>query len=130
MLFLGIDPGKDKCGLALVDSVGRVVLQKIVPSNELIAEIEGISKGKRITVVMGNGTTARRYLPLVEELDLPVELVEEGYSTLEAKELYFRENGYCWQVILPKGLRSVRRPLDDYAARILVDRYLNSRKNM
>ena len=99
MLFLGIDPGKDKCGLALVDSVGRVVLQKIVPTNELIAEIEGISKGKRITVVMGNGTTARRYLPLVEELDLPVELVEEGYSTLEAKELYFRENGYGWQVI-------------------------------
>ncbi|MDD4693173.1 MAG: Holliday junction resolvase RuvX [Firmicutes bacterium] len=126
---MGIDPGKDKCGLALVDDTGKVITQKIVSSRDLIAEIKGICKTDEVKLIIGDGTTSEKFLALLKEIDLPIEIVTESYSTLEAKDLYFEENGYGWQILLPKGLRSIRRPLDDYAARILVDRYLKANRN-
>ncbi len=125
MYYLGVDPGKDKCGLALLNDQGAVLVQKIVPPNALEKEIEDIASGKdNITIILGNGTTSKKYIKILLERKYKVEVVEESYSTLEARELYFQEKGYGWQAILPKGLRSPNCPLDDYAARILVNRYL------
>lgn len=125
MYYLGVDPGKDKCGLALLNDQGTVFVQKIVPTNCLEKEIEDMTTGKDILIILGNGTTSKKYIKILQARDYKVEVVEESYSTLEARELYFQEKGYGWQAILPKGLRAPNCPLDDYAARILVTRYLN-----
>lgn len=127
MNYLGIDPGKDKCGLALVDDKGHVIMQKIVSSNDLLKEIQQIVTDNDVSLILGDGTTSQKYLPLLIELGIPIKIVKESYSTLQAKELYFKENGYGLQILLPKGLRSPRRPLDDYAARILINRFLQDK---
>lgn len=128
MFYLGVDPGKDKCGLALLDEDRQVISQRIVLAKDLEEEILHLVKRDRnVIIIIGDGTTSKRYIQLLKKNNLEVKVVKESYSTLEAKDLYFKENGYGWQIILPKGLRSPRRPIDDYAARVLVDRYLEEK---
>ncbi len=124
MYFLGIDPGKDKCGLALTDSQGKVVLQKIVPALELEEELKDLIKKRELTVIIGDGTTSKKYIEILKGMGNKFVVMPESFSTLEARKLYFEENGYGWQVILPYGLRFPKRPIDDYAARVLVKRYI------
>lgn len=125
MYFLGIDPGKDKCGLALTDNQGKVVIQKIVPSQAFEEELNDILKRNDITVIIGDGTSSKKYIQILKRMGLKTVVMKESFSTLEARKLYFEENGYGWQIILPDGLRFPQCPIDDYAARVLIKRYFN-----
>jgi RNase H-fold protein (predicted Holliday junction resolvase) len=77
---------------------------------------------------MGNQTTAKSWKQkLSSELpaSLPIVLVDERYSTLEARDRY-------WQMyppkglarLIPQGLRQPPRPVDDIVAILLIERYL------
>ncbi len=123
MYFLGIDPGKDKCGLALTDNQGKVILQKIVSPQDFEEELYDLIKRHDITVIIGDGTTSKKYIQILEQMGLKTVVVKESFSTIEARKLYFMENGYGWQILLPYGLRFPQRPIDDYAARVLIKRY-------
>jgi RNase H-fold protein (predicted Holliday junction resolvase) len=56
---------------------------------------------------------------------MPIVLVDERYSTLEARDRY-------WQMyppkgierLIPQGLRQPPRPIDDIVAILLIERYL------
>ncbi|HHY19579.1 MAG TPA: hypothetical protein GX522_06745 [Firmicutes bacterium] len=125
MFYLGLDPGKDKCGLALVNEDGQVLVQKIVFASSLEEELLRITNGKDVVVILGDGTTSEKYLSMLTKHGFRVNVIRESFSTLDARELYFKEKGYGWQIILPKGLRNPNIPLDDYAARVLVNRFLS-----
>lgn len=133
-VILGFDPGRQKCGLAIL-GVDRVLrYHEVVASDTVVETIQALRQTFPIsTIVMGNQTTSREWQQrLVDELvDAPrIMLVDERHSSLEARDRY-------WQMfppkgltgLLPQGLRTPPRPIDDIVAILLIERYLNRLTN-
>ncbi len=128
-MILGFDPGRDKCGLAVMGKERQLLYHQVVTSQEAIATLRSLCQQFAIqTLVMGNQTTAKSWKQkLSSELpaSLPIVLVDERYSTLEARDRY-------WQMyppkglarLIPQGLRQPPRPVDDIVAILLIERYL------
>lgn len=127
-LYLGIDPGRSKTGLALVDSVGKIVKLHIAESQNIDNEIvEFIKKSCPVQIVLGNGTNSRNICEVVQKVlpDVFITVVEEAHSTEEARTLYWQENPpKGLKKLIPLGLLVPPVPLDAYAAVILVRRFL------
>ncbi|MTJ46452.1 pre-16S rRNA-processing nuclease YqgF [Dolichospermum sp. UHCC 0259] len=129
-VILGFDPGRDKCGIAVMGLDRQLLYHQVVLANEAIANIETqMQKFPVSLMVMGDQTTAKKWKQqLNQELSKPTNiiLVDERYSTLQARDRY-------WQMyppqgitkLLPKGLRQPPRPIDDIVAILLIERYLN-----
>ncbi|AFY33046.1 pre-16S rRNA-processing nuclease YqgF [Calothrix sp. PCC 7507] len=129
-VILGFDPGRDKCGVAVMGLDRQLYYHQVIPANEAIATIEELRQKLPISlVVMGDQTTAKQWKrQLSQELADPLNiiLVDERYTTLEARDRY-------WQMyppqgitkLLPKGMRQPPRPIDDIVAILLIERYLN-----
>ena len=127
-LYLGIDPGRSKTGLALVDGVGRIVKLHIAESQNIDNEIVEFTKnGCPVQIVLGNGTNSRNICEATQRVlpDVTVAVVEEAHSTEEARTLYWQENQpKGLKKLIPLGLLVPPVPLDAYAAVILVRRFL------
>lgn len=127
--ILGFDPGRDKCGLAVVGLDRQLHYHQVVPAGEALATIQALRQKFPISLlVMGDQTTAKRWKQqLSQELlePLSIIMVDERYSSLEARDRY-------WQMypprglsrLLPRGMRQPPRPVDDIVAIILIERYL------
>lgn len=131
MSILGFDPGRDKCGLAVMALDRTLHHHQVVPSEEAIATIKPLRQQFSISlIVMGNQTTAKDWQQkLLQELPtLSVVLVDERYTSLEARDRY-------WQMyppkglsrLLPQGMRQPPQPIDDIVAILLIERYLKDR---
>ena len=127
-LYLGIDPGRSKTGLALVDGAGKIVKLHIAESQNIDNEIvEFIKNSCPVQIVLGNGTNSRNIGESVERVlpDVMVTAVEEAHSTEEARTLYWQENPpKGLKKLIPLGMLVPPVPLDAYAAVILVRRFL------
>jgi RNase H-fold protein (predicted Holliday junction resolvase) len=128
-MILGFDPGRDKCGLAVVGREQQLLYHQVVRSQDAIATIQQLSQEFVIeTIVMGDQTTAKSWKQqIVGELgtSVPIVLVDERYSSLEARDRYWQmypPKGI--ELLIPKGLRQPPRPVDDIVAIILIERYL------
>lgn len=127
-MILGFDPGRDKCGLAVMDKQQQLLYHQVVQSPDAIATMQSLCQQFAVeTIVMGDQTTAKSWKQKIEQLNLalPIILVDERYSSLEARDRY-------WQMyppkgldrLIPKGLREPPRPIDDLVAILLIERYL------
>ena len=128
-MILGFDPGKDKCGVAVMGVDRQLYYHEVVPSPNALAQISQLRQKYPISLlVMGDQTTAKRWKKqLSDELSeaINIILVDERYSTLEARDRY-------WQMyppkgltrLLPEGMRQPPRPIDDIVAILLIERYL------
>ena len=127
-LYLGVDPGRSKTGLALVDGVGKIVKLHIAESQNIDNEIvEFIKNSCPVHIVLGNGTNSRNIGESVKRIlpDVMVAVVEEAHSTEEARTLYWQENTpKGLKKLIPLGMLVPPVPLDAYAAIILVRRFL------
>ena len=127
-LYLGIDPGRSKTGLALVDGAGKIVKLHIAESQNIDNEIvEFIKNSCPVQIVLGNGTNSRNIGEYVKRVlpDVMVTVVEEAHSTEEARALYWQENPpKGLKKLIPLGMLVPPVPLDAYAAVILVRRFL------
>ncbi|MBR4846925.1 MAG: pre-16S rRNA-processing nuclease YqgF [Phascolarctobacterium sp.] len=127
-LYLGIDPGRSKTGLALVDGVGKIIKLHIAESQNIDNEImEFIKNSCPVQIVLGNGTNSRNICEVVQRVlpDVLIAVVEEAHSTEEARALYWQENPpKGLKKIIPLGMLVPPVPLDAYAAVILVRRFL------
>jgi RNase H-fold protein (predicted Holliday junction resolvase) len=126
-LILGFDPGRDKCGIAVVRHDLYVHEHEVVPAEDAISKIQVWMQQYSIhTLVMGNQTTAKQWQHRLEQaLEVPITLIDERYSTLEARDRYwamYPPQGLAR--LVPQGMRDVPRPIDDIVAIILVERYL------
>ena len=129
-VILGFDPGKDKCGLAVMGLERQLYYHQVVLAQKAIATIETLRQKYPVSfLVMGNQTTAKQWKQQLEQELVPpldIMLVDERYSTLEARDRY-------WQMyppqgltkLLPKGMRQPPRPIDDIVAILLIERYLS-----
>ncbi len=133
---LAIDPGRDKCGVAVavVDETGEVnVLERrIVPRAQIGEVLPAIVQQHNVQrIVLGHATTS---VTLKAELlrrapDVDIETVDETGSTLEARELYWQEHRpRGWRRLVPLSLQVPPEPVDDFAAVVLARRFFDSRK--
>lgn len=128
-MILGMDPGQQKCGLALMGVDRTIHYHQVVPASDAIATIDSLRQDWPISLlVMGDQTTARDWKQKLEQtLATPLSIitVDERYSSLEARDRF-------WQMyppqglmrLVPQGMRSTPRPVDDIVAIILIERYL------
>jgi RNase H-fold protein (predicted Holliday junction resolvase) len=128
MIYLGFDPGKDKCGVAVVDRTGLALHHEVLPSDTLLEQLSALcNQWQVLQVVMGDRTTAKQWQKKLTQAlpEMPIALVDEHYSTLAARDLYWEmypPQGF--QRLMPQGMRLPPRPIDDLVAIILVRRYL------
>ena len=130
-LYLGIDPGRSKTGLALVDGAGKILKLHIADSQNIDKEIvEFIQNSCPVQIVLGNGTNSRNIGEAVQKVlpNVEIAVVEEAHSTEEARTLYWQENPpQGWRKLVPLGMLVPDVPLDAYAAAILVRRFLEGK---
>jgi hypothetical protein len=119
-VLVAFDPGRN-VGVAFVSAAGEL-LRKAVVSPEEAASLE-LPAGA--TVLVGDGTGSEALVAALRRAGHdPVVVPEEG-TTLEAKALYYRDNPpRLLARLVPPGMRSPGRPLDDYAAYAIALRYL------
>lgn len=128
---LAIDPGSGKCGIAVVSVDRKVLHRQVAPSPclpDTIAEL--YERFKPDAVLVGNGTGARRAreccLASIPP-EAPVHVVEERFTSVEARQRYLREHpARGWRRLVPPFLRVPEEPYDDYVAVILAERFLAS----
>lgn len=127
-MYLGFDPGKDKCGVAVVSSAGEPVWHEVVAAAQVIEQLGQLQQTYAVNrIVMGDQTASKRWKNNLQQAFPTIDIVQvdERYSSLEARDRY-------WQMyparglrqLLPPGLRQPPRPVDDLVAIILVERYL------
>ncbi|MBC7287507.1 MAG: pre-16S rRNA-processing nuclease YqgF [Armatimonadetes bacterium] len=122
--LLAIDPGRDKCGLALLKADGTVVLRAIVPRPQVVDAVLRWAD-QAVRVVVGKGTTARSLVQELRAAGLAVDVVDETSSTLAARQLYWQANPpRGWRRLLPRSLMVPPVPVDDWAAVVVGRRYL------
>lgn len=129
-----VDPGREKCGIALMSTRGEVVEQRVVPRREALTHLSRWHQTHPLkTVVLGNRTGSEAFKQEIEESLLgervEISLVDEHLSTLEARERYFSERPpKGWRRLIPVSMQVPPEPYDDFVAVILGERYLTAKR--
>jgi RNase H-fold protein (predicted Holliday junction resolvase) len=129
VIVLGLDPGTRKCGYALVAEAGAAPLTLgIAPLEALGERIRELVAATPVAVAaIGRGTNAAAVVEIVRGLGLPTELVDERETTLLARARFFRDHPpRGWRRLVPRGMLLPDRPIDDYAALLIAERYLKA----
>ena len=131
MVVAAIDPGREKCGVAIVDGEGRVLEQDVVVTARLADELTvRVKKYQPECILLGNGTTSRTAEETVRAAfpNIPVEIVNEYRTTDDARIEYWKAHPPTgWRRFFPTGMQVPPVPVDDFVAVILAQRYLTNR---
>ncbi|MEM8637381.1 MAG: pre-16S rRNA-processing nuclease YqgF [Cyanobacteria bacterium P01_G01_bin.54] len=131
MKILGFDPGCDKCGIAVMDYPDVLLYHAVVETAGVENTIHQLlNTYEPDQIVLGDQTYSQQWRERLQQqcpAQLPIALVDERNSTLEARDRY-------WQMyppqrlmrLVPPGLRVPPRPVDDIVAILLIERYCAS----
>jgi len=126
-MLLGVDPGTRKCGFAVIEGAGaQPRTLGIVPLEEFGARLATLCAEFAIDMVaIGHGTNAAAVSAVVRAAGLPFALVDERETTLQARARFFVDHPpRGWRRLVPRGMLLPDRPIDDYAALLIAERYL------
>ena len=130
-MVAAIDPGREKCGVAVVDEDGRVLEQAVIATVLLADEMTArVKEFRPERILLGNGTTSRTAEETIREAipDVPVEIVDEYRTTDDARIAYWKANPPSgWRRFFPTSMQVPPAPVDDFVAVILARRYLLNR---
>ena len=128
MVVAAVDPGREKCGVAVVDEDGNVLERAVVATARLVDELTARAiKFRPELILLGNGTTSRAAEETIRAAlsDIPVAIVDEYRTTDDAKVAYWKAHPPTgWRRFLPTGMQVPPEPVDDFVAVILAQRYL------
>ena len=126
-MLMGIDPGRDKCGVAVLTAAGEIKFQRVVATEELDTVIKNLAAEFQIeSVILGDGTTHKAAAQKVTTAGLKFQLVDEKHTTEEARREYWKRNPpRGWRRLLPTSMQVPPEPVDAIVAEILVRRVLN-----
>ncbi len=136
MRVLSVDPGEKRLGIALSDPTGTIANPLTVLTHvsrpldaASIAQLANDHKAKLIVVGQAideegkpspQGRRAARLAAAIRsQTDLPVELWDESYSTQDARNA---------RILLGSPRRKRRGHLDDLAAAVILQSYLDSHR--
>jgi RNase H-fold protein (predicted Holliday junction resolvase) len=127
--LLALDPGSDKVGTAVLSFNKEEKEKTIVKIDELLDHLGEIFNNYQIAeLVIGNGTGAEDLKEMISSSypDLKITFVEEEFTTEEAQARYLEEKPMSnYEKLLRKVVSwKVNKPLDDYAALIIGEKYL------
>lgn len=124
---VAIDPGSDKCGLAVVRPDGSVVEQSVIASSQVAREVgRAVDQYGIEILILGDGTAAAKIKNQLQQSAFFLEtvMVDEHHSTEQGRRRYFQNHPPTgWRRLIPLGLQTPPRPYDDYVAVILAERY-------
>jgi RNase H-fold protein (predicted Holliday junction resolvase) len=126
-MVLGVDPGTQKCGYAVVVELGSPPLELgVVPLREFGARLAVLRARFSIDLAaIGKGTNAGTVSATVRDAGLPFALVDERETSLQARARFFIDfPPRGWRRLIPRGMLLPDRPIDDYAALLIAERYL------
>lgn len=131
--LLAIDPGTEKCGIAIVTRQRSVLEQEIAPLAGLSARVSHfLGKYSITTVVLGDRTGARETRDLLRAGGFSIEIifVNEDRSSELGRVRYLQAHPpRGWHRLLPLGMRCPECAYDDYVAAILAERYLDGSRS-
>jgi RNase H-fold protein (predicted Holliday junction resolvase) len=125
---LAVDPGREKCGVAVVDRRDGVLARGVVPTS-VIEEVvrPWVGAHRPSVLLLGKGTGLQQIRAAVRDLGVRVEVVPETNTTRRARARYFAEHPpRGWRRLIPLGLQTPPVPVDDYAAVLIAEDYLSS----
>lgn len=131
--FIAIDPGREKCGVAVMDGEGGVAEKAIIPRSrvgekikELLERHPGVDE-----FAVGGGTGGGELLELLKKNfpGLRATAVEEKNTTLLARDRYFLEHPEKRYLrVFPLSLFLRQPEVDAHAAVVIGERYLKGGK--
>lgn len=132
---IAIDPGRDKCGIAVARSDGTVIAKAIVPRQEAVDRVMELARMHEVgVVVLGDRTGSRAIARELEEaaesaVGVPLRLVfvDEHESSMEGRRRYLEDHPLRGLGrLVPVSLRTPGEPFDDYVAVVLAERFFHS----
>jgi RNase H-fold protein (predicted Holliday junction resolvase) len=137
-MVVAVDPGREKCGYALVCSVdtepwSSTLESGIVPTPEIAQTVARlVAANPSVTnVAIGNGTNSAAVVNVVTESCPNIVIVtidERGTSEAARSILATRGPSTGLRRLLPKGLRAPDRPYDDVVAELIAQKFLASKQ--
>ncbi len=127
---LAIDPGQDKCGVAVLAEDGVIIDQRVLSPTAVSEFIRRETAEREIqAIVLGNGTRSRDMANQLKQEGIPnhlIHLLDETNTTIEGRLRFFAHHPpRGWRRFIPRGLLTPEREYDDFAAIILAERYLS-----
>ena len=134
MNIAALDPGRDKCGFAVLGGDGTILCQKVIETARLEDEVCSAQQQYGFCrLIEGNGTTStengRRIQAALPDISLII--VDEYRTTELAKGEYWKAHPpKGWRRLLPLTMQVPPEPVDDFVAVILGRRYLKEWKDL
>ena len=127
MTIAALDPGRDKCGFAVLDAGGTILYQQVIATVSLVTEIEATKATYGFSrLLIGNGTTSKEAQKKLAQLSSLEIIVRDEYRTTQmARGEYWKANPpQGWRRLIPVTMQVPPVPVDDFVAVILARRYL------
>ena len=122
---LAIDPGISKCGIVIADiELKKVSKAIVIKSKVLLNYVRKICQKENLGILIGNGTSSKKYISALSEFTPNLIIAEEKNSTFRAKERYFEMfpiKGL--KKLLPREVFILNKNLDALAALIIMEDY-------
>jgi len=129
-IIIAIDPGTKKCGYAVVDSNLSVLQREVTSTKGIIKTIEDSFNVYEIDeIILGNGTNYKNIEKRLKNHfpKLKIILIEEEFSTLEARKKYFEAHPPRGiSKLIPLSLRVPPCHYDDFVAVLLAEKYFKN----
>ena len=114
-----LDPGREKCGLAVLaragDGAPRVLLQRVIETRALEREVgEALAAFAPSQLVLGNGTTSKEARARLAR----------AFPALARKEYWRAHPPRGLRRLLPTSMQVPPVPVDDFVAVLLGTRFL------
>jgi len=127
MRILAVDPGREKCGVVAADDA-TILDRAIVPTGSFgrLARDWGARYAIR-QAVLGDrtGSDVVAGILTAELPGVPITIVREADTTLLARRRYFVVHPpRGWRRLLPLSMQVPPEPYDDYAAQVILERFL------
>lgn len=143
--IVSVDPGREKCGIAVITSNLELILKEIVSRNEAAHEVLRLAQMYNAhKIIIGDRTGSEEFASDImrvkrdtlfaagSEQDLYPEIifVDEHKSSMEGRHRYLLDNPpKGLGRLIPISLRTPGKPFDDYVAVILAERFFQYGKS-
>ena len=127
-IVIAIDPGLSKCGVIVADIKEKKVYEAVVIKSHLLLNYvkKKYRNEKNVKLLIGNGTSSKNYIKILNKFDPDLIIAEEKNSTYRAKQRYFDIFPLVGiKCFLPREIFILNKNLDALAALIIMEDFFN-----